>query len=189
MTKAILYSDLNCPFCYALEERLVALNLMSQIEWRGVQHSAGLQVPMQIPSLSESQALEKEVLSVRNLAPEIEINFPVGKPNTLRAILSVIAATEKDSILGQIYRHTLAREFWVNGNDISDSDVLNACAESVGLNNVIIDSKSEGLADRWQREWEALPVQVVPVLVLPDGTQKMGLAESTQLTEFLKTLG
>ena len=31
----ILYSDFNCPFCYALHERLHDMDLLRCCEWRG----------------------------------------------------------------------------------------------------------------------------------------------------------
>ena len=33
----ILYSDFNCPFCYAMHERLYEMTLLARCEWRGVQ--------------------------------------------------------------------------------------------------------------------------------------------------------
>ena len=33
-----LFSDVNCPFCYAMHERLYTLGLMEQISWHGVFH-------------------------------------------------------------------------------------------------------------------------------------------------------
>jgi predicted DsbA family dithiol-disulfide isomerase len=35
---AVLYTDLNCPFCYATEERIEALGLVDAVEWRGIEH-------------------------------------------------------------------------------------------------------------------------------------------------------
>jgi hypothetical protein len=42
----LLYSDFNCPFCYAMHERLYEMNLLTRCEWRGVQHASHLPRPM-----------------------------------------------------------------------------------------------------------------------------------------------
>ncbi|MFV8258509.1 hypothetical protein ACNQKP_11915 [Bdellovibrio bacteriovorus] len=107
--KAILYSDFNCPFCYALEERLV----------------------------------------VKNLMPEIDIAFPIGKPNTLKAIQYSIAASRHEPLLGLVFRHTLAREFWVNGEDISDEAFIKTVAHQFQFDSLRVDSAGWA-CNRWK---------------------------------------
>ncbi|WP_413613278.1 DsbA family protein [Bdellovibrio sp. HCB-110] len=182
--RANLYSDLNCPFCYALEERLVALRLTSLVEWRGVQHAGELPVPMEIANYSLSRALEKEVVMVKSLAPELDISFPLGKPNTLRAIQYVISAQQRDPMLALVYRHTLAREFWVNGEDISNETLLVNLARELGMPDLTIDKASESIADRWQREWEHLGTASVPTLQREDGEVAVGLMSNEDLKKF-----
>lgn len=182
--QANLYSDLNCPFCYALEERLVALHLKSLVEWRGVQHSGFLPVPMEIANYSLSRSLEKEVLMVRELAPEIDISFPLGKPNTLRAIQYIISAQRRDPMLALVYRHTLGREFWVNGEDISNEDFLVSLARELGMAELVVDKASESIADGWQKEWEHLGTGAVPTLVREDGEVAVGLMSTEELKKF-----
>ena len=41
-----LFSDFNCPFCYALHERLHRLQLLDHCAWKGVQHAPYLPIPM-----------------------------------------------------------------------------------------------------------------------------------------------
>jgi len=36
MMDITLFTDLNCPFCYATEQRLEALGVSAQVAWRGV---------------------------------------------------------------------------------------------------------------------------------------------------------
>src|SRR5690349_22882248 len=56
-----LYSDFNCPFCYALHERLHDLGLIERCEWRGVQHAPQLPRPMKPWSGSLGAELRHEV--------------------------------------------------------------------------------------------------------------------------------
>ncbi|WP_415062565.1 DsbA family oxidoreductase [Bdellovibrio sp.] len=182
--RAILYSDLNCPFCYALEERLVGQHLLELVEWRWVQQAPQLPVPMEIANFSLSRAIEREVLSVRELAPEIEISIPLGKPNTSRALRYITAAYRRDPMLALVYRHTICREFWVNGEDISDEGMLVTLARDLGMFDLVVDSAIESLTDRWQREWEHLGTGAVPTLLREDGVISLGLLSVKQLKEF-----
>ena len=40
-----LFTDLNCPFCYATEQRLEQLGFSERIAWRGVEHEPELVLP------------------------------------------------------------------------------------------------------------------------------------------------
>lgn len=182
--QAVLYSDLNCPFCYALEERLVAAGALTLVEWRGVQHEPGLPAPMEIATYKLSRTLEKEVLTVRETAPEVEIFFPLGKPNTSLAIEYVAAAQKRDAMLAALYRHTLAREFWVHGSDLSDEKLLQAWGQEVGLPFLSSDKESHETALIWQSEWEKLGTGSVPTLQREDGALAVGLMSVESIREF-----
>jgi hypothetical protein len=82
----ILYSDFNCPFCYALHERLHDMDLLGRCEWRGVQHAPHLPRPMKPWQGSPGAELRQEVAVVQRLAPGLPIALPPGKPNTRAAI-------------------------------------------------------------------------------------------------------
>jgi predicted DsbA family dithiol-disulfide isomerase len=80
VSKFIIYADFNCPFCYALNERLHELNREDQVEFRAVQHA---------PSISSDQSsfdvlseLSTEVAEVRRRAPSTRINVPMFRPNS-----------------------------------------------------------------------------------------------------------
>jgi predicted DsbA family dithiol-disulfide isomerase len=87
--RATLYSDFNCPFCYALHERLDRLQCWEHVQWKGVQHASFLSVPMTRWSGGDLSELRDEVAFVQRLAPEIPIAVPSGKPNTKLAIAVV----------------------------------------------------------------------------------------------------
>ena len=72
----ILYSDFNCPFCYALHERLHDMALLSRCEWRGVQHAPHLPRPMKPWHGSLGVELRQEVAVVQWLAPDLQIAPP-----------------------------------------------------------------------------------------------------------------
>ena len=86
-----LFSDFNCPFCYALHERLYDLNLINRCDWRGVQHAPHLPSPMKPWRGSLGAELRHEVTVVQRLAPGLPIALPSGKPNTKPAIERAVA--------------------------------------------------------------------------------------------------
>src|SRR5919107_1498001 len=94
--RAVLYTDVNCPFCYATETRLEALGVQDQVEWRGVEHEPDLPVPMVRDDAELNEEVADEVEQVRSRAPEVPIEVPTGKPNTARAIAAAVAATRAD---------------------------------------------------------------------------------------------
>ncbi|MCP4469315.1 MAG: hypothetical protein GY815_01290 [Gammaproteobacteria bacterium] len=90
-----VYADFNCPFCYALNERLHAMGLGERVDFRGVQHApsassdhAGLEV------LTE---LTREVAEVRRRAPSIEIAVPLFRPSSALASVLLDVVSKKAS--------------------------------------------------------------------------------------------
>lgn len=182
---AILYSDPNCPFCYAIEERLSALGVEHRIEWRGVQHAPHLPIPRDERNVRLNAAIDREVLVVRQLAPEVPILTLRGKPNTGPAIRAIAAAFQVDPTLGHAFKRRLYRSVWQSDIDISDEQMLTACATEVGLPRLSIGSETEALVALWQRDWEDAGVTSVPLLIRHDGEVLSGLVAAEQLTGFL----
>src|SRR5579885_3898605 len=112
---ATLYSDFNCPFCYAFGERLIALRLVDVVAWRGVQHAPHLPIPMAAAGPTFASELAREVGLVQRLAPEVPIVLPKGKPNTGPAILAVAAAMQQDGGKAYAFAASLYRAFWQRG--------------------------------------------------------------------------
>lgn len=111
----VVYSDFNCPFCYALNEALLRLNLAEPPAWRGVQHAPGLLVPMTPWRGALAEDLEREVEAVRLRAPDLPITLPPGKPNTARAIRAAALALQLDRQRGPLFKDLLYRAFWCRG--------------------------------------------------------------------------
>lgn len=182
---ATLYSDPNCPFCYAIGERLLTLGVERQVEWRGVQHAPHLPIPRDERNARLNAAIGREVLLVGQLAPEVPIRILSGKPNTGPAIRAIAAALHIDPALGHVFKRRLYRSLWQSDADISDERVLEACASEIGLPELTIKSGIETLLAQWQRDWEEVGVNSVPLLVRHDGEVLSGLVATEQLAGFL----
>ncbi|HMS84940.1 MAG TPA: DsbA family protein [Nitrospira sp.] len=184
--RVVLYSDFNCPFCYALHERLQEMGLLEQCEWRGVQHAPHLPKPMRPWQGSLEAELKHEVSVVQRLSPNLSIVLPSGKPNTLPAIEFAIGILQKDPGEGMKFVHRIYRAFWCEGQDISDPAVLQLlageqCVEDFGGQNLIV-------AQKWETAWHATGQNGVPLLVSPDGDLLVGCVPADHIRQFFATL-
>lgn len=184
-----LFSDFNCPFCYALHERLDEMGVMNRIAWRGVQHAPYLSAPM-VPWRGRLGAeLRREVEVVHRLAPALPINLPGGKPNTGRAIALAARAIKLASMQAPALIRTLYRVFWTEGCDLSDPAELEGALVRAGLADTellgdrALDVTSE--VAQWEQDWKETGHAAVPLLVRGDGEQVVGLAKVEQLEQFI----
>lgn len=189
MSRIRLYSDFNCPFCYAMHERLHSFGVMDRISWQGVQHAPHLPVPMAGWAGHLAAELKQEVQMVRRLAPELPIAVPPGKPNTGRAIAAAARALHMDPLRGGEFVRSLYRSFWVDGQDLSDETVLQREAERQGFASAQIVGTEATTVDAilraWNDQWAEADHQGVPLLQRPDGTLLVGLMPADVLEEFL----
>lgn len=183
-----LYSDFNCPFCYAMHERLYTYGVMGRVEWRGVQHAPHLPIPMARWNGRLLEELRHEVAMVRRLAPMLPISVPEGKPNTRPAIQLAARVLARNVVQGSELVRRLYWLFWRDGQDISDVGVLNEARASLGLDSQGVIEKDEATAlipDGWDHFWRSTGQAGVPLLERTDGTLLVGLARESDLDRFL----
>jgi len=180
-----LFTDLNCPFCYATEQRLERLGVGELIAWRGVEHEPELPVPMARDDAAIAAELAEEVRSVRSRAPEVAIAVPPGKANTAAGLLAAAAALRADAAQGAAFRQAVYRAFWRDGLDVSDPAVLAGLAEDVGLQAPGTRPEDALTVASWRLEWERSPLRGVPLLVRDDGETVYGLKDVETLERFI----
>jgi len=180
--KFLLYSDFNCPFCYALHERLNEMNLLDSCEWHGVQHAPQLPRPMRPWEGSLGAELKHEVAVVQRLAPGLPISLPNGKPNTLPAIKQAAALLRHDVQRGMDFVKRTYRAFWCEGQDISDLQVVKQLAGEEGTEDV--DDEYLVIAQKWETAWHATGQSGVPLIVSPDGDLLVGCVPVDQVKSF-----
>lgn len=181
-SKFLLYSDFNCPFCYALHERLAEMNLLDRCEWRGVQHASYLPRPMKSWQGSWEAELRHEVGVVQRLAPHLPIAMPSGKPNTLPAIEQAAALLRHDVQRGMEFVKQTYRAFWCEGQDISDPHVVKQLAGKWFTED--IDGESRVVAQKWETAWHATGQSGVPLVVSPGGDLLVGCVPVDQVKSF-----
>jgi len=162
----LFYSDFNCPFCYALNERLVALGDSTRIRWRGIEHEAS--ATSRVVTLDEKNQLLNEVSVVRKRAPEISVVTPPFRPNTNLVNRVVFAMLDQDSRKMSELRTLIYRALWLHGKDISNPDFLKKLVEDLAL-DYPADDQLEVMPkalEQWQTEWQSEVYQTrLPVLV------------------------
>lgn len=163
----MIYADFNCPYSYAMSERLRGLE--DRLEWRMVEHAPEAPVPM------AGGANLAELEEVRRAAPEVELNTPPGLPNSGLAsrALAALPVGRRVSFL-----HGVFRTLWVDGRDISSRAVLEKVAGQP-LNSGVTS---------WQAEWERLSIGV-PAILRDDGARCLGIVPRDRLLAFLGGAG
>lgn len=192
MMPYVCYSDFNCPFCYAMHERLIEAGASDHVEWRGVQHAPYLPVPMKAWQGRYAAELQQEVALVKQLAPALAIALPPGKPNTRRALSAAASAIRQDARRGGELVRALYAAFWRDGADLSDAAVLNGLMERSGIHvdGAPWDDTAIGeQLERWDEAWRDTGHSGVPLLVGPEGEQVVGLVPDSDLSRFLHRAG
>ena len=186
--EVVLYTDLNCPFCYATETRLEALGAQERVEWRGVEHEPDLPVPMARDDADLNEEIADEVSQVRVRAPEVAIELPPGKPNTALAIATAAAVARADPERARVFRHAIYRAFWVDGADLSQTEVLESIAREhgVGASRSQAQAEDDLRVTNWRLDWERSPLRGVPLLVRADGEVLYGLKDIEALRRFME---
>jgi len=179
----LLYSDINCPFCYALHERLHDLNVIDRCVWQGVQHAPHLPKPMKPWNGALGAELRHEVSMVQRLAPGLPIQLPPGKPNTRPAIERAIGVLREEHSRGLDFVRNTYRAFWCEGKDISDPTVLDLLADGCVLSNDHDENNSQ-VAYEWEEAWQRTGQAGVPLIVSPEGDLLVGCVSEERVRRF-----
>lgn len=182
-----LFSDFNCPFCYALHERLHDLKLIDRCEWQGVQHAPHLPRPMTAWQGSLGAELRHEVSVVQRLSPGLPIALPPGKPNTRLAIERATGLLIRDRTRGMEFVRQTYRAFWCEGRDISDELVLRELSEEAVEREP--DDNIRRITQGWEAAWHATGQAGVPLIISPDGNLLVGCVPGEEMTGFFKRKG
>lgn len=183
----LFYGDLNCPYCYAQNERLLELDAERKVEWRGVRHMPHLPVPAR-NTAPEREELSREVNSVRKRDEVLSISLPPARPNTDRATCLIAAARRVDRGKAETLKTLVYRALWLHARDISDMAVLDDLRRVAGLPEVVVTDADRKVVDAWQVEWEQGAFERrIPAIVSPRGGRLLGLGERGRLEVFLRS--
>lgn len=198
MSRLIVYADLNCPFCYALSERLHTLGVMEDVDWRCIEHA-----PDSVAgntSFAEQSELASEVYNVRHRAPEVAIALPKARCNSHRASVLCAWSRRLERCQAVDLRMALYQALWLQGKDIESEAVCAEILERQRLGTVTDRELKNAEANlfSWQQEWEcgAYDSRIPAVIrgtdtladnALPENTDNklLGLPSTDTLQAFL----
>lgn len=185
MKQHLFYGDLNCPFCFAQNERIVALGMPHLVEWRGLEHMPDIPSPMVAGSAAERQQLATELNRVSERAPEVKICTPEDRPNSRFATRLIAAASLVNQQKAWNLKNRIYRAFWVEEKDISVPRVVLELARQEGLPDLDVEGAA-GVAAQWQKDWEEGPFdRRLPAMRSTHGGLLLGLSSPDQLSKFL----
>jgi diguanylate cyclase (GGDEF)-like protein len=184
----VVFTDLNCPFCFAVHERLVRWALADSVQWRLVEHASHIiDGPL---TMAQEALLAKEVASVHHRAPDVEIALPARRCSATRANRLLLEVQQRSPEAAPSLRTALYRAIWQDGLDVDDDVVLTTLLQREGLpalNEMNLED-SPSLLDTWQEEWQtgdfdcSIPIMTHP----PTGRFQIGLGTERSLAEFLR---
>ena len=183
----VVYGDLNCPFCFALHERLLAWNLLDRVEWRLIVHAPDLEASSF--SMEDQSLLANEIFSIHHRAPDVPVNLPKIRPGS-EAATRLMQGLDRLSPEQQVKaRLALYRALWVDGRDIADPDTLEDVASDVGVTDLSAFSEAPaGKFDAWQKEWETSSDfdRRIPIMKrMANDNLLLGLPTEEALVDFL----
>lgn len=183
--KMVVYGDLNCPFCYALEERLVARKVQPNVEWRLVEHAPHLPLEPAGAKPGELEELVRELEDLSERAPDVIIGPPRFRPNSGLAIQAVAEGLAIDPRRAGTLRLLLFRALWREGKNIADPNVVAELMDHAGLPPPHGTAEAAATAARWTLEWRDARFERIPVMISDVGTKLLGLTPPRRLDLFL----
>ena len=182
-----IYADFNCPFCYALNERLRELNLDHRVEFRAIQHAPS--IPGKQTGFEVLGELTREVAEVRRRSPSVHINAPSFRPNTAAAANLVTALQFQDAEAAVKLRQRIFAGYWLYGQDISDPGLLGEYLNELGITAPPMDEAVETELRDWQAQWDE-SVEFdhnIPIIISTRGETVIGFPLEPELDIYLAT--
>ncbi len=182
-----VYADFNCPFCYALNERLHAAELGGQVEFRTIQHAPA--ISSNLAGLEIISDLTNEVAEVRRRAPSTKINVPMFRPNTAAASALQSAINRQDPARASELRRRIFQALWVEGLDISDPALLSDLLRELDIEAPTEDGSTRQELSAWQRAWDENHEfdHNIPIVISDRGETVIGFPLEPEMDAFLKT--
>lgn len=182
----IIYTDYNCPFCFALHEQARAEGLLDKFEWRLIQHAPS--ASSSITTYEDRAELSDEVVTVRKRASNVHISLPSFRPNTELATKLTVAAFIVDQEKASILRTLIYQAYWQDGLDVSKRSVLDPIIKRSGFDEVILSEIVDAIVTHYQMNWEQGDfARRIPSMKSVEGNVFLGFPSLAKLKGFLET--
>ncbi|WND01608.1 DsbA family protein [Temperatibacter marinus] len=183
-----IYIDINCPFCFALNERLDNLaSTIDEIEWRYIEHIPETD-SIRVDPL-DMVRLKEELIRLEPRAPDIRINNPGFRPNTsvIQCILAEIGRTDVSA--AKRLRDIAYKALWQGGADISDISIIKEMMKRADCELPEISSETLTLMTEWKEEWLSDRIEArLPSIDQTGRPPLLGLPSTQDLVFFMLRL-
>lgn len=186
LSSYLLFIDFNCPFCFALHERLSRWKIIDALEVCVVEHASHVMTGP-FDRLQE-QLLAKEVFSVHHRAPDIRLELPPKRCSSKIAnrLIAVVQNKHRNQLC--MMRSRIFQALWQEGLDIGNIQVLTRLLEEQELPSNLLQMCAEDPPElmAWQQDWvEADSDCCIPVISHPpSGRVSIGLPSADALVDF-----
>jgi predicted DsbA family dithiol-disulfide isomerase len=185
-TRLIAVGDLNCPFCYTLNEWLHEFGYGDSVDLWGVDHIPGL--TREIAATREAQEMlrsEYDRVSEK-LCDKVYMVLPGRRPSSTLALatLTRLASTETPERVAAA-RHRLYQALWHQGLDFSDPEVVSDVLHDYDLGDLDAMADENSIVAEKTATWKTLGIDLIPAVVAPTGAKYVGLGTKKALKVFL----
>ena len=176
--------DLNCPFCFALNEWIDELGYGSTVSYFGIEHMADLTPEKAVTqdALAEMKAEYEKVLE--RTCGDLALNLPPKRPSSALAIATLLRVeTIEPERLGEA-RTRLFRALWHDGQDFSRPEVIRERLRDFDLGNFADMSTELSLVKERTRKWINGEINYIPAILSPTGVNYIGMGTKKALKIF-----
>ena len=187
----IAYVDFNCPYCFALHERIQRWDLGDKVTWCMIEHSSHiLDGPF---DLHQEQLLSTEVVEVHHRAPDVKLMLPSQRCRSTFATRLQAYVQREYHDKRHAFRGDVFRALWQQGKDIGDQSALLALLESHDIPPMFLEFCEEEPPEitTSQKAWQEGDYDTsIPVLTDPvSGRVLIGLPDERTLKSFFLGVG
>ncbi len=180
------YFDLRCPFCWVASERLQRIADPPPVAYRSVRHERELPVPARSLTPSEEAFVDKELVMIRERAPEMTVGRIELWPSTAPVALAVAAMTRTGRGNVGAFVSAMYRALWQEGRDPSSQLVIGGALRSSGAGGLVPGPEDHSALEAWRSDW-ASREQRTPTFVSASGVALVGLATERRLEAFVRS--
>ena len=186
VTRLTAVGDLNCPFCYTLNEWLNEFGYGNSVDLWGIDHMPGL--TREKAATQEAQDVLKSEFDRVNekLCGEVTLILPRRRPSSTLALatLTRIAATEPPERVAEA-RQRLYRALWHKGLDFSDPEVISDVLNDYDLGDLSSMEDEYSVVRERTATWKNFGIDLIPAIIAPTGAKYVGLGTKKALKVFL----
>ncbi len=176
--------DLNCPFCFALNEWIDELGYGSSVSYFDIEHLVDLtpEKAAAPAAFAEMKAEYDKVLE--KSCGDVALTLPAKRPSSALAIATLLRVESiTPERLGEA-RTRLFRALWREGLDFSRPEVIREKLHDFDLGNFNDMNAELAVVRERTRKWLSGEINYIPAILSPTGVNYIGMGTKKALKVF-----